>query len=235
MVPGNGKTFDRDLQPIALPASFFNKLLPAIDDLPELKVTIFSLAALQQKEGDYRFLRYNEFAADERMMHGLAIIDDSATALELLNLALDKAIDRGTLLMAEVTIESKTERYYTAADEGGRALHQRIQAGEWRPSADGEIELLPARPSIYGLYEENIGILTPMIAESIKDAEATYPQDWIEEALRLAVEGNKRNWRYIRAILERWQQEGRSRETSGGYLERHKRYTVGEWKDHIES
>ena len=220
MAARNGSTLLRDLQAIALPASFFTELLPAIDDLAELKVTIFSLAALQQKEGDYRYLRFDEFVAGEQLMRGLAVVDESATAAEILERALHKAIHRGTLLMAEVIIERETKRYYVVADEGGRALHQRIQAGEWRPSADGEIELLPARPSIYGLYEENIGVLTPMIVESIKDAEATYPHDWIEEAMRLAVEGNKRNWRYIRAILERWQQEGRTNEKRG---RRHRR------------
>ena len=32
-----------------------------------------------------------------------------------------------------------------------------------------------------------------------------------EEALRLAVQHNKRNWRYVRAILDRWDREGRDR------------------------
>jgi DnaD/phage-associated family protein len=48
-----------------------------------------------------------------------------------------------------------------------------------------------------------------MIAETLREAEQTYPMAWIEEAIRLAVEHNKRSWRYAAAILERWQQEGR--------------------------
>ena len=133
-------------------------------------------------------------------------------------------MNRGTLLLAELAIHGETRRCYVVADESGRALHQRMQAGEWRPSADGEIELLPPRPSIYGLYEDNIGVLTPMIVDSLKDAEATFPLDWIEEAMRLAVEGNKRSWRYVRAILERWRQEGRGSEKRGRPLRRRKPY-----------
>jgi DnaD/phage-associated family protein len=47
-----------------------------------------------------------------------------------------------------------------------------------------------------------------MLAESLKDAEDEYPSEWIEEAIRIAVEKNVRNWRYIEAILRRWQERG---------------------------
>ena len=172
----SGRTYVSDKQPVALPASFFSDLLPVIDDLAELKVTIFAQAALQQKEGDYRLLSIDEFAADKSLMRGLAVIDDSVPANKLLKSALEKAVARVTLLMAEIEIGGEARRYYTGADDVGRALQQRIQDGHWRPAADGEIELLPPRPSIYGLYEDNVGVLTPMIVDSLKDAEATYPR-----------------------------------------------------------
>ena len=173
MTARNGAAFVRDLEPVALPAYFYRELLPAIDDLAELKLTVFSLAALGQKEGDFRYLRFREFIADERLMRGLAVANPSAAAEETVERALEKAVARGTLLLAEVATAGETERYYFSADESGVALQRRIQAGEWRPAADGEIELLPPRPSIYALYEENIGVLTPMIAESIKEAQAS--------------------------------------------------------------
>ena len=43
-----------------------------------------------------------------------------------------------------------------------------------------------------------------MIAEELKDSETEFPGFWLQEAVQLAVEHNKRNWRYIRAILDRW-------------------------------
>ena len=48
-----------------------------------------------------------------------------------------------------------------------------------------------------------------MIAEELKEAESRFPQQWIEDAVRESVKGNKRNWRYIFSILERWESEGR--------------------------
>ena len=68
------------------------------------------------------------------------------------------------------------------------------------------------RPNIYKLYEQNIGPLTPLIADALKEAEAEYPPEWIEEALDEAVRRNKRNWKYVEAILRGWKEEGRGKE-----------------------
>lgn len=63
--------------------------------------------------------------------------------------------------------------------------------------------------NIFTLYESNIGILTPMIASLLQDAEKVYPETWIIEAFQLSVENNKRNWRYCEAILKRWKTDGK--------------------------
>ena len=223
------------VEDIRLPAYFFSRLLPEIDDLAELKLTLVILAMLRQKEGDYRYLRREELLADGDLLQGLAIIAPSLEPADILDLALQKALARGTLLAAELDPGDDSSRLYFSNDARGKVLKQQIQSGQWRPATGDEIEVLPPRPSLFALYEENIGVLTPMLAETIKEAQATYPQEWIEDAMRYAVERNARNWRYIIKVLEAWQQEGRSRETSGRHLERHKQYTAGEWKDFIKS
>jgi hypothetical protein len=48
-----------------------------------------------------------------------------------------------------------------------------------------------------------------MLAEELKDAIQNYPEEWIRDAVREAVKANKRNWRYIGRILERWTSEGK--------------------------
>ena len=202
-----------DKEPVALPASFFSELLPLIDNLAELKLTIYCLSAIQQKEGPHRYLRWTELESDKNLAKALA--HDRREGPAILRQALKGAVARGTLLEAVISLGAGFEVLYIPNDEGGQSLYQQLERGEWQPSAAEGIEILPPRPSIYGLYEANIGILTPMIVDSLKEAEATYPRAWLEDAMRLAVEGNKRNWRYIRAILERWQQEGRSSEKRG--------------------
>lgn len=51
------------------------------------------------------------------------------------------------------------------------------------------------------IYEHEIGALTAMSSESIKDACDTYPADWIEEAIQIAVDSNVRKWKYVESIL----------------------------------
>jgi DNA replication protein len=72
----------------------------------------------------------------------------------------------------------------------------------------------PSAVNIFVLYEQNIGMITPMIAEELQEADKLYPPGWIEEAFKEAVTLNKRSWRYIARILERWASEGKD---SGKY------------------
>lgn len=58
-------------------------------------------------------------------------------------------------------------------------------------------------------FEENIGMITPLIGEAIKDAMQEYPAGWVEDAIKVAVERNKRKWSYVRGILESWSRDGR--------------------------
>ena len=73
-----------------------------------------------------------------------------------------------------------------------------------------KLQVQVERPNIFVLYEQNIGLLTPLIASQLEDAADQYPADWIEAAFSEAVQRNKRNWKYISAILRRWETEGRS-------------------------
>ena len=123
--------------------------------------------------------------------------------------SLARAVQRGTLLRATVKLEAELSLYFFNTSRG-RAAAEAIQNGDWRPSGDPQIpvELGPERPSIYHLYEQNIGPMTPLLADDLRDAEDTYPAKWIEEAFHIAVEKNVRNWRYISAILRRWHERG---------------------------
>jgi len=64
------------------------------------------------------------------------------------------------------------------------------------------------QPNIFELYESEIGILTPMISDSLKCAVGDYPDEWIREALRISAKNNKRSWSYVETILKRWRVDG---------------------------
>jgi DnaD/phage-associated family protein len=88
------------------------------------------------------------------------------------------------------------------------------------------------RPNVYTLYEQNIGLLTPIMAEKLQEAEGQYPPEWIASAFEEAVLNNKRNWRYIERILERWTVEGRQSGKDRGPVEQSldlDKYTKGKY------
>lgn len=221
---------------VEVPAAFFSDLLPLVDDLAELKVILFCFWALPQKDEKYRYLRRQDFAASEDLMRGLTACAPSADVQALLDAALARAVLRGALLCAELELDDRTEALYFMNTALGRAGAEQLQAGAWRPGdAANPVEILPERPNIYRLYEANIGPLTAMIADALKAAERDYPPEWIEEAMREAVERNKRSWRYIQSILRRWEAEGKSREVSGRTDEPDgRRYISGKYADFIE-
>lgn len=66
----------------------------------------------------------------------------------------------------------------------------------------------PGGQDIFSLYEENFGLVTPMTAELLMDAEKTYPLEWIKAAMRECVRNNTRRWSYCQAILERYRRDG---------------------------
>jgi len=58
------------------------------------------------------------------------------------------------------------------------------------------------------LYESNIGLITPIMAGTLKTALRTFPPAWIEQAIGLAVRNEVRRWTYVEGILANWQREG---------------------------
>jgi DnaD/phage-associated family protein len=63
--------------------------------------------------------------------------------------------------------------------------------------------------NVFSAYEENIGMLTPIISERLKDAEGEYGGQWVLDAMSEAVRYEKRNMAYIERILQSWKQEGK--------------------------
>ncbi len=200
---------DGKLRLTSIPNLFFSDLLPIIDNLAELKVTLYAFWALSQKEGKVRFMRLADFLNDPEFTKALGLTMEIATD-NLLD-GLERAVARGTFLHINIeSADGKMDLYFMNTEKG-RAAVEGITKGEWRPNPDEDepLTLLVERPNIFILYEQNIGALTPMVADELRDAEQTYPARWIEEAMQLAVENNVRKWRYILSILERWRLEGK--------------------------
>jgi DNA replication protein len=200
-----------------IPNIFFSEVLPQVDDLAELKVTLHIIWVLYQKRGYPRFITLNELTADPVLMRG---IESQGSTPELLRQSLNRAVSRGTLLCLKLERDGEVHELYFVNDDAGRKAVEKINSGELKVGnlTKGEPCLASQeQPNIFTLYEKNIGMLTPIIAEELKEAEKLYPASWIQDAFKEAVDLNKRNWRYISRILERWAAEGKHDGEPGRY------------------
>lgn len=213
-----------------VPNQFFSELLPEIDHLGELKVTLYAFWRLPRSAGDFPYLTRSELLADELLMQGMQ--SPGLEPAEALDEALERAVSRSSLLRASLELGDGQEQLFFLNGPRGRAAIEAIQQGEWRPSGEPQapVELRTERPNIFNLYEQNIGPLTPMIAESLCEAERSFPEQWIEEAIRIAVENNVRKWRYVEAILDDWMASGK-RQFQGDTERARRRYRQGEFAD----
>jgi len=220
----------------SVPNLFFSELLPAIDDLAELKVTLHILWLLSQKKGYPRYVSFKELSGDGMLLAGLKSLDQGSEGS--LREGLERAVARGTLLHVAVEQDGKQDELYFMNTDQGRQTVEKLRRGQ----LDLGLTVLPAeppleveRPNIFVLYEQNIGLLQPLIAEQLKDAEQTYPGEWIEEAFQIAVEQNKRSWAYVRAILERWATEGKDDDKGKRDSRKdRRRYIEGKYAEYIE-
>lgn len=217
-----------------LPAAFFSELLPEIDNLGELKVSLYAFWSLDRQEGEFRFLTVEDITSDQVFMSGMGTTAQSAQAA--LADALERAVLRGTLIKAEPPSGEEGQALYFLNSPRGRAAVAALQAGAWSPTeiARPEARLEIERPNIFRLYEQNIGPLTPMIAEALREAEVTYPLEWIEDAIRASVEANVRRWRYVEAILKSRLEREYDGANRGKSEKDRRRYVEGEYGDFIE-
>lgn len=217
-----------------LPAGFFSELLTQIDTLAELKVTLYTFWFLNQQEDPNRFITTEDFSTDAQFLNGLDAEADKAKIL--LVEGLEKAVQRGTLLKTVLIGENIEQVLYFLNSPKGRASLSALQSGDWQPdlTRHHQTGLRYERPNIFSLYENNIGPLTPLIADTLREAEQTYSADWIYEAMKIAVEGNVRNWRYVEAILRSWKEKGRYGTDRRNTPEDRRRYVEGEFSNFIE-
>jgi DnaD/phage-associated family protein len=145
------------------------------------------------------------------LLNNPALVRGLEGSAEALKEALKKAVDRGVLLTLSVAGDVDGELFFLN-DEPGRQALARIHTGELKlPGLKTSLTPPPPEPlpDIFTLYEQNVGMLTPMIADELRDAEKNYPADWIRDAIKEAALHNKRNIKYILKILENWSVEGR--------------------------
>ena len=210
MKPFQGFPTRMDFTPI--PNLFLSRLVPQITDITELKTILHIFMSIYSKKGYPRFVSSSELLNKASLLQSLKQTDKPAE--EVLSNSLESAVKRGIILHLKADCNGKPEDIYFLNTQSDRQAMERIKSGELNiPGFEAKaipIAQTKELPDIFTLYEDNIGMLTPIIADELKEAEKLYSHTWIRDAIKKAVNQNKRKWNYISAILERWSAEGRS-------------------------
>ena len=166
------------------PDPILNALLETITDMAELKVVLRAIFLLNRQRSFPPAIPVEMLLSDGVLNRGLEGYGDNIQSdiLKGLNLAVDRNIFQ----------------LFKIKGSG-------IEGNQFLLNTDSN----QPKSNIFALYEDNIGTISPMLAEELKLAEKEYNHGWIEEAFQIAVNQNKRSWGYISAILRRWSTEGR--------------------------
>lgn len=230
---------------VPVPDAFFSVVLPQIESLAELKVTLHLFWLLSQRRGLPKAVSLAELESDRLLLRSIRPVPGPRPAVDFLREGLELAVSRGTALMLEVGgVGTVPGRWYLLNTPTSREALEQLGHDELDPrevvgGEAGSIEVVRIyRPNIFTLYERNIGVLTPLIVDQLRAAELDYPADWIAAAMRLAVEYNKRNWAYMAGILKRWEAEGKQSGIDRRHPEQNgaqEKYTGGRYGHLVES
>ncbi len=199
---------------VSLPTSFLTEIAPNITSIEELQVSLAIFRLLSAAGG------FNEPLAEktierDRLLRSALRVDGSPRAPDTrIAKGLDLAIARGTLIRLMSSESQKQAAFLYLNTPENRSSVRLMETGAlaaprslWPDESPPTIAI--DRPNAFRLYEQNIGPLTPLIADQISRAIEDFPDDWIEDALSEAVAYNRRSWRYVARILENWQSYGR--------------------------
>lgn len=188
-----------------IPPEFFTDVLPAITKPSEIKVTLHLFYRLSRLRSRPRRISWDDLRSDDLLRRSLQALSSLRSFEELLDEGLAAAVRRGTVLHLIEPLDGRVRSWYLINTPANRAWAEQVAASGIAPPADE----LSERPGLIELYEQNIGLVTPLLLEELRAASARYPAEWLEDAIREAVRANVRSWRYIQRMLERWAANGR--------------------------
>ncbi len=125
----------------SLPDAFFTDLLPIIDHLGELKISLYTIWFIEQLEGNFRHIKYRHYLADSDFINGFG--NNPANAINYFKESLQRACDRGILLSYCPEDFSLEETIYFINSPSGRASMAALKDGNWSPDDQEPAMVVP--------------------------------------------------------------------------------------------
>ncbi|MBO9403829.1 MAG: DnaD domain protein [Thermomicrobium sp.] len=198
--------------PGCLPIDLAERLISQARDVATIKV-VLATARLATLHGSSA-IPIAALLSDSALRRGIRPGGTDRSPEQEIQRAIEVAVARGFLVRLRSSAPSGgTSEWVALATLSTIATARRDPAALLPIRLDIQQRIDVERPNVFALYEQNIGPLTPLIAEQLAEAIERYPAAWVEAAIVEAVHYGRRNWRYVQRILERWATEGRDHET----------------------
>ena len=168
MAPFEGFPDNSEYTPV--PNLLFGSLLEDIDDPLALKCFLRVLWLHSQKKGTRSFLTREELLSDRTLAR--VVFTPGSSTEAALGYVLDRTVGLGLVVHLRVDSESGLHDIYVPNTQKGRRAVLALR--ESRPELDiREVQrtVPEEKPNIFALYERNIGAVSPLMAEVLKDAE----------------------------------------------------------------
>ena len=192
---------------VPLPQSVLRDLAPLMSDVAELVVTLYAVEAISRVRRYPRRVRCVDLRETRPMIEALASLCVTREVEEAFDDGLAAAVERGTLLHARSVADGVWVEWVALNDADGRRA---MESASMPPASVRQ----RGRESVYGsapkIWESAFGTPMPSIlTEELKAAESRFGAEWLYDAFAEAAANGARSWRYVQAILERWESSGR--------------------------
>ena len=204
-----------------LPQALLRDLAPAMSDPAELIVTLYAVEAISRVRRFPRRVLHTDLRESRALIEALAGLCAPREVDQAFADGLDAAVERGSLLRARAVEDGVWQEWIALNDSDGRRA---LESASMPPVALAVYGREPVYSSGPEIWQSAFGRpMPPILAEEVKAAESRYGSDWLNDAFAEAAANGARSWRYVQAILERWEQEGRNggdatdRPAAGGF------------------
>lgn len=190
-----------------LPQALLRDLAPLMSDPAELIVTLYAVEALSRVRRYPRRLLCDDLRELRSMIEALASMCAPREVDEAFAEGLSAAVERGSLLQARAVQDGAWVEWIALNDADGRRA---LESASMPPASQSVYGRELAYGSAPEIWQSAFGTAMPAIlTEEIKSAESRFGPEWLRDAFAEAAANNVRSWRYVQAILERWETEGR--------------------------
>ena len=193
--------FGQDVRFTPVPNPLLSGILESMNSLDELKVVLRAIW-ISHSKGLWQAVTKAELCSDKTVAKML-----NASGKELEE-RVQRALDDAQSKAIFITYGTGADQAYLLNTYYNRQQLMRTNTPSQEPGNEHDVlptiesaDLIPAERNAFTAYEENIGPLTPMIADALRDMLTRHSDYEIVKAINDAVLANARNWRYISAIL----------------------------------